>query len=95
MTQHTTRGPDNDQPSRLTPQFMAGVLSGYLMGAESGYQQAEADMARLHAIAYRITQASARTLPDAEHWAAVKARQIASCEAQKAASVPWPDEATQ
>jgi hypothetical protein len=50
-------------------------------------------MAALHAVAYRNVQAAAKLLPNAEHWAAVRARQVARCEALKREAVPWPDEA--
>jgi hypothetical protein len=73
---------------------MAFYLSGYLAGIDRGREQAEADMDRAWQPAYAAAIATARATPDAQHWSAVKARQIASCEAQKRDMVPWPDEAT-
>jgi hypothetical protein len=76
----------------LNLNFMAGYTSGYQAGLDRGRQLEAADMARLHAVAYRAVQASARLDTHAVHWAKVRARQVASCEAQKQDRVPWPDE---
>lgn len=73
---------------------MSFYLSGYLEGIERGRALEAADTDRAWAPAYATVQAAARTTPHTQHWAAVKARQIASCEAQKCDMVPWPDEAT-
>jgi hypothetical protein len=73
--------------------FLAGYLSGYTAGVDRGRQLEDADMARLHAVAFRTVQAAAKLAPYAQHRAKVRARQVASCEAQAAAARPWPDEA--
>jgi hypothetical protein len=79
-----------DDPQAFDP--LAWYLAGYLKGHDAGRAAEDADIARLHSIAYRSVQANAKLMPYAEHWAATRARQEASCEALKRAAVPWPDE---
>ena len=84
---------DNER-SAWPPGAMRFYGWGYLAGIERGRELAEAEMARLHAIAYKIIHGHAHGSPHAVHDQAVQARQVASCEAQKQEAVPWPDEAT-
>lgn len=79
--------------SAWPPGAMDFYASGYTAGLEAGRAQLDAEIAALHAIAYARVQGAAKLLPFAQHKAAVKARQIAWCEAQKLQAVPWPDEA--
>jgi hypothetical protein len=79
--------PDNPQP-------MDWYLSGYLAGKESGRADLDAEIAALHALAYRAVQGNGKFDAHDEHAAKVRARRVESCEAQKFAAVPWPDEAT-
>lgn len=71
---------------------MSFFLSGYTQGISTGRKQLDTEIAALHTIAYRNIQGAARTRPHPMHQAAVKAREIASCERQKTEAVPWPDE---
>lgn len=86
---------DNTQPNQRSAwpaHAMTYWLSGYLDGIQAGRAAAEAEMAQLWQPAYDTVQAAARTPAHTEHQDAIRARQIASCETQKRAAVPWPDE---
>jgi hypothetical protein len=85
---------DDHQSDVLNNNVIKFYLSGYLAGIDRGRQLEAADMDRAWAPAYAIATATARATPDAQHWQAVKARQIASCEHQRQQAQPWPDEVT-
>jgi hypothetical protein len=84
---------DNDR-SAWPPGAMRWYGWGFLAGIERGRELAEAEMARLHRAAYDVVQAHARGSPHVLHVQAVQARQVAACERNHAAAVPWPDEVT-
>jgi hypothetical protein len=65
---------------------------GYATGIQRGRELEDADVARLHALAYKAVQSNARLDPHEQHQAAVRARRVASCEEQKQDRVAWPEE---
>ena len=83
-----------DQNNGWPEGFLDGYLSGYVAGIEHGRTLESADMDRVWQPAYQAAMATAATIPDAQHRAAVKARQAASCQRQKQEAQPWDDEVT-
>lgn len=67
-------------------------LSGYLEGLDRGYHLANADMDHAWANIAHTVHAAAKLEPYTLAERTRKARQAASCEAQKRDAVPWPEE---
>lgn len=68
--------PGHDALGRLTDDFMAGYLSGYIAGIDRGREQLAAEQDALHRRAVRIVHGMAKADPWPEHVANVRQRQI-------------------
>ena len=64
----------------------------FVAGLEQGRELAEAEMARIHRLAFESVQRHANGTPVDQHQAGVRAHQIAAGERNRAAAVPWPTE---
>jgi hypothetical protein len=78
--------------SAWPPDAMTFYGWGYVHGIARGRELEDAEIAFLHSWAVRSVHAAARFPEYAAQRAARQAREVASCEAQKRAAVPWPDE---
>lgn len=83
---------DDNPRSSWPPNFMDGFVSGYLNGLQRGRAQAEHEMDASWAVVAHRVHAMAGLKPWTAHEVAVRTRQEAACEANRAAARPWPTE---